>query len=58
VVAINPVDWKFQDWNPIPQHTYPRILGFDIAGEVVGVGEGSRFEIGQRVVAYVPLRRC
>jgi NADPH:quinone reductase-like Zn-dependent oxidoreductase len=31
-VAINPVDWKTQEWAPAFQ-TYPNILGRDIAGE-------------------------
>lgn len=48
--AINPVDWKFQDYDPL-QHVYPRILGYDIAGEIASVAPGSRFEVGQRVMA-------
>jgi len=51
-VAINPVDWKVQDsgW-PIQQ--WPAILGEDLAGEIVEVGEGvTRFKTGQRVLAH------
>jgi NADPH:quinone reductase-like Zn-dependent oxidoreductase len=33
---------------------YPNILGEDIAGEVVEVGEGvTRFKKGDRVISYV-----
>lgn len=37
-VAMNPIDWKMQDFSffPLP---YPNILGSDLAGEVVEVGE-------------------
>ncbi|KAM7189388.1 GroES-like protein [Rhypophila sp. PSN 637] len=54
-VAINPVDWKIQSNGnalfPIP---YPAILGADVAGEVIHVGEAVRnkFEVGQRVIAH------
>jgi NADPH:quinone reductase-like Zn-dependent oxidoreductase len=50
-VAINPVDWKIQEYGP-PNQTYPNILGRDIAGEIVEVGEGvTRLKVGQRVIA-------
>jgi len=50
-VAINPVDWKIQDYSP-PFQKYPDILGRDIAGEVVEVGpDVSRLQVGQRVIA-------
>jgi NADPH:quinone reductase-like Zn-dependent oxidoreductase len=49
-VAINPVDWKVQEYSP--PHHYPSILGQDIAGEVVEVGPGvSRVRVGDRVIA-------
>ena len=50
-VAINPVDWKIQEYSPAFQN-YPNILGRDIAGEIVEVGpDVSRLKIGQRVIA-------
>lgn len=49
--AINPVDWKIQEYGP-PSQIYPNILGKDIAGEVVEVGAGvTRLQVGQRVIA-------
>ena len=51
-VSINPVDWKFQDgYSPTGK---PRIMGQDVAGEVVEVGDGvTDFCVGQRVLAHV-----
>jgi NADPH:quinone reductase-like Zn-dependent oxidoreductase len=50
-VAINPVDWKIQEYAP-PSQKYPDILGRDIAGEIVAVGEDiTRLKVGQRVIA-------
>jgi len=37
--ALNPVDWKIRDYG-VFMETYPAILGTDIAGEVIEVGEG------------------
>lgn len=49
--AINPVDWKIQEYGP-PSQNYPNILGKDIAGEVVEVGaDATRLQVGQRVIA-------
>jgi len=51
-VAINPVDWKIQEYSPEFQN-YPDILGRDVAGEIVEVGEGvTRLKVGQRVIAH------
>lgn len=52
-VAINPVDWKLQAYDPPAFNlTYPDILGRDLAGEVVEVGENvTRVHVGQRVIA-------
>lgn len=53
-VAINPVD-KMLQYNPafIPM-TYPAVLGQDVAGEVVAVGDtaSSRFKVGDRVIGH------
>ncbi|KAG0649801.1 Trans-enoyl reductase [Hyphodiscus hymeniophilus] len=51
-LAINPVDWKIQDYSPAFQ-TYPNILGRDVAGEIVEVGpDVTRLKVGQRVIAH------
>ncbi|KAH8898521.1 NADPH quinone reductase [Thozetella sp. PMI_491] len=51
-VAINPVDWKVQYGSTFPI-TYPHILGEDVAGEVVEVGDAvDSIKVGDRVVAY------
>ena len=50
-VAINPVDWKTQEYSPAFQN-YPNILGRDVAGEIVEVGpDVTRLNVGQRVIA-------
>ncbi|KAF2812633.1 zinc-binding oxidoreductase CipB [Mytilinidion resinicola] len=50
VIALNPADHKMQDHGRMVP-TFPFILGFEIAGEVVDVGEGvTRFKKGDRVV--------
>ncbi|RDI76943.1 hypothetical protein Vi05172_g13044 [Venturia inaequalis] len=51
-IAINPVDWKIQDYGFMMEN-YPNILGEDIAGEVVEVGtEVTRFKKGDRVISH------
>jgi len=51
-VAINPVDWKIQEYSPAFQK-YPDILGRDIAGEIIEVGpDVTRLHVGQRVIAH------
>ncbi|KAL0566505.1 hypothetical protein V5O48_015509 [Marasmius crinis-equi] len=48
-VALNPVDWKIQAFS-ILKFDYPAIVGTDIAGDVVQVGEGAGgFVVGDRV---------
>lgn len=51
-IAINPVDWKIQDYGIVIKD-WPCIVGEDLAGEIVEVGEGvTRFKTGQRVFAH------
>ncbi|KAF9064742.1 chaperonin 10-like protein [Rhodocollybia butyracea] len=38
--ALNPVDHAIQLMDILPGTTYPAVLGFDIAGDIVEVGEG------------------
>jgi NADPH:quinone reductase-like Zn-dependent oxidoreductase len=54
-VAINPLDWLLQSVGSIiyPWLRYPFILGTDVAGEVVEVGNAvRRFKVGDRVLAH------
>ncbi len=54
-VAVNPVDWFKQLTGNLMFSwiTYPCILGSDVAGEVVEVGEAvSRFSVGDRVLGH------
>ncbi|KAF5338535.1 hypothetical protein D9611_013261 [Ephemerocybe angulata] len=50
--ALNPIDWKVQkiEVDSSFVDTYPSVLGEDVAGEVVELGEGvSELAIGDRV---------
>lgn len=54
-VAINPVDWLTLSIGDVifPWIKYPFVLGSDVAGEVVEVGEGvSRLKVGDRVLGH------
>ncbi|RXW19602.1 hypothetical protein EST38_g6248 [Candolleomyces aberdarensis] len=47
--ALNPVDWKIQKLG-FYSEVLPLVLGADIAGEVVGLGEGvSQFSKGDKI---------
>lgn len=54
--SINPIDWKLRrgdmkQWRPLQ---FPAILGRDLAGEVVALGEGvTSRKIGDRVMGLV-----
>ncbi|WP_281545183.1 NADP-dependent oxidoreductase [Grimontia sp. SpTr1] len=50
--AVNPVDWKIREGylQPLLNHPLPLTLGWDVAGEVVAIGEGvSSLAIGDEV---------
>ena len=52
-VAMNPVDYKIQSSNALTSFPikYPNILGCDVAGIIVEIGEDVRgLEVGQRVI--------
>ncbi|KAI9670380.1 MAG: hypothetical protein M1817_004423 [Caeruleum heppii] len=51
-VAINPADWIVQDTGMIIKQ-WPAVLGCDVAGEVVQVGDNVKeWQEGQRVLAH------
>jgi NADPH2:quinone reductase len=53
--GVNPADWKTREgWlSQFFQYRFPFVLGFDLAGTVVKVGEGvDAALVGRRVVAY------
>lgn len=54
-LAINPLDWIIQVAGPVAYRwlTYPTVLGSDVAGEIVEVGEAvTRFRVGDRVLGH------
>jgi len=55
-VSINPIDWKLRRGDRREQWplTFPAILGRDLSGEVVALGEGvTSLQIGERVFGLV-----
>jgi NADPH:quinone reductase-like Zn-dependent oxidoreductase len=54
--SINPIDWKLRrgDLKALMPLQFPAILGRDLAGEVVGLGDGVKTrKIGERVLGLV-----
>ncbi|MEU4519947.1 zinc-binding alcohol dehydrogenase family protein [Amycolatopsis sp. NPDC024027] len=54
-VAVNPLDWIIQSAGNLAYRwlNYPTVLGSDVAGEVVEVGEAvTRFRVGDRVLGH------
>jgi threonine dehydrogenase-like Zn-dependent dehydrogenase len=54
-VAINPLDWIIQVAGNLTFRwlNYPTVLGADVAGEVVEVGQAvTRFRVGDRVLGH------
>ncbi|MBG1270004.1 NAD(P)-dependent alcohol dehydrogenase [Nostoc sp. WHI] len=50
--SVNPIDWKIRQGmlSLITGSKFPKILGFDVAGEVVAVGSGvMRFKAGDAI---------
>ncbi len=51
-VGLNPVDFKVIE-NGVDAWTYPHIIGMDIVGEIVELGEQvTQFQIGDRVAGH------
>jgi NADPH:quinone reductase-like Zn-dependent oxidoreductase len=56
-VALNPVDYKVAT-NGNPAWNYPHIVGVDLAGEVVSVGDGvTSHKVGDRVAVHTNLAK-
>jgi NADPH:quinone reductase-like Zn-dependent oxidoreductase len=47
--ALNPVDWKIQKYG-VYVTDFPAILGTDVSGVIIAVGEGvTKFNVGDKV---------
>jgi NADPH:quinone reductase-like Zn-dependent oxidoreductase len=57
--SVNPVDWKIRKGVVrlfFPTKKFPRIVGFDVSGEIAGTGAGvTRFKPGDRVYGLLDL---
>ncbi|KAF5359796.1 hypothetical protein D9756_003619 [Leucocoprinus leucothites] len=48
--SINGMDWKIPKWGIIV-YDYPTVLGYDVVGDVIAVGEGiNKFSVGDKVL--------
>ena len=56
-VGLNPVDYKLAEGGN-ENWTYPHILGLDVVGEIVEIGEGveDTWKVGMRVAGHGDLR--
>lgn len=55
--AMNPVDWKVRA-GAFPDRTFPLVMGYDVAGEVVAKGPTVQgFEVGDAVYASPSIAR-
>jgi NADPH:quinone reductase-like Zn-dependent oxidoreductase len=56
--SVNPVDWKIREGylQGFLPHALPIIPGWDVAGTIVALGQGSKaFQVNDRVFAYARL---
>lgn len=55
--GLNPVDYKLAEGGNA-SWTYPHVLGLDVAGEIVAIGEGveDTWKVGMRVAGHGDLR--
>lgn len=53
--SVNPIDYRFRrgDLKGIIPFGFPRVPGYDVAGNVVETDSGSGFEEGDRVMAFL-----
>ncbi|MBE9142684.1 NAD(P)-dependent alcohol dehydrogenase [Planktothrix mougeotii] len=54
--SINPVDWKIRQGllQPLSGYNFPKVLGCDLSGEVVEVGEkATNWQVGDQVYTFV-----
>lgn len=54
--SINPVDWKIRQGllQPLSGYNFPKVLGCDLSGEVVEVGEtATNWRVGDQVYTFV-----
>lgn len=52
--AVNPIDWKIRSGQMLERygHRFPKILGFDLSGDVLAVAQGvAEFKVGDAVFA-------
>jgi len=54
--SVNPVDWKIRQGllQPLSGYNFPKVLGCDLSGEIVEVGEQAmRWRVGDQVYTFV-----